>query len=260
MSKITTRSVFYFGTKVTTLNRAIDFTEDGGPEVQATMDVGDYSLTEYAAEIQRVMRIAGTQAYVVTVDRVTRFITISGPDFDFELLTNSGSRVGTSIWTMAGFSTAADYTGSDTYTGSAGAGFEYQTQYPVEKYVSEADSNVRENATRNTTPLGITQAIHFGKGSRIEMDIRLITNLIGLKNEPFYDNVNGVQDARDFMDYVIDGNRLEFMPDVADRSSFVKVTIESTEADRSGLEFRLKNSKTPEFYNTGRLVFRKVLI
>lgn len=256
MSKITTLSIFYFGHNVTTLNRSIDF-DEGGAEIKATLNVGDYTLTEYAAEVRRAMNIAGAQTYTATIDRATRKITISAPS-NFTLRVASGSRVGTTAFTMAGF-TGANRTGANTYQGNIGSGSEYRPQYPLFNYTSTADSKVKETASVNTSAIGVTQLIYFGDGSRPEMNIRLITNNLVTKNTPFFANANGIQNALDFMAYLITKAKVEFMPDVDTRGTFDKLILESTKDSRNGTEFTLLNMKTPDFYETGTLTFRKVL-
>lgn len=257
MSKIITRSAFYFNTVVTSSNYAIDFSE-GGAEIKASLEVGDYSLTEYAAEIQRALRAAGTQLYTVTLNRTTRVLTIAAPS-NFELKCNTGSRAGVAAWTIMGFSTAADRTGANSYAGNSGAGSEYLTQYPVDKYLDPAHSIVFENATYNVTPIGIGQQVSFGDGYRIEMDIRLITNQNLVNQDDFYYNASGIANFLTFIRYVLAKNRAEFMPDIANRSSFYKVVLEKTADDGSGRAFKLKNMKTPEIYHSGDLLFRGVL-
>jgi hypothetical protein len=216
MSKILTLSLFYFGTTVTINNRSIDFDEGAG-ELYADLKVGDYSLTEYAAEVQRALRLAGSQAYTVTFNRASRTLTIAAP-LAFDLLVSSGSRLGTSAWAMMGF-TGADLTGLLSYEGDEGAGEEYQTQHPVNNYLASKDSRVKEQATVNSTPSGITQMINFGDSRRISMNIRLITDLTGVQNLPFFDNANGVDDFRNFMDYLLTKVRVEFMEDVDVRTT-----------------------------------------
>jgi hypothetical protein len=256
MSKLTTLSVFYFGHTVTTQNRSIDF-DEGGAELQATLKVGDYTLTEYAAEIKRVMDIAGTQIYTTSINRSTRAISVSAPS-NFTLRVATGSRIGTTAYTMAGF-TGANRTGSNSYTGNLGSGSEYRPQYPVFNYTSTAHSLVKETASVNISAVGVTQLIYFGEGSRPEMNIRLITNQTGLKNAPFFANVNGVANALTFMSYLITKAKVEFMPDVDNRNLFDKLILESTRDSKNGTEFTLLNMKTPEFYETGDLTFRKVI-
>jgi len=255
MSKITTLSIFFYGHTVTTQNRSIDF-DEGGAEIQATLRVGNYSLTEYLAEVQRAMRVAGTQEYDVGVDRDTRQMVISA-DNPFNLRVVSGSRFATSAFPMMGYD--LEKTGASAYQGDSGTGSEYRPQYPVFNYTSVEDSNVKENASVNVSAVGVTQLIHFGDGSRPEMNIRVITNKTGLKNKPFFENPNGVADARAFMNYLITKAKVEFMPDVDNRASFFKLILESTKDSRNGTEFTLLNMKTPDFYETGTLTFRKVL-
>lgn len=256
MSKITTRSVFYYGLRVTLLSNAIDFSE-GGPEIQATLNVSDYSLSEYAAEVQRAMRAAGTQFYVVTVNRVTRELTISAPN-PFTLLTNTGSRAVQSAYPTMGFSTASDTAALASHVSDFGLGQEYQTQFPVTNYIAFEDTLVKEDFTVNSTAEGVVQAISFGDTRRAEMNIRLITNKTGIQNKNFFDNVNGVAEAKSFVEYILTKAKVEFMPDVADRGTFHKCWLETTEDGSNGSRFVLKNMGTPDFYETGLLTFRKV--
>lgn len=258
MSTIKTLSSFYYGTTVTISNRSIDFNE-GGSELQATLKVGVYSPTEYAAEWQRALREAGSQAYVVALNRTTQKLTVSAPS-NFSLLLATGSRSGTAAWTVSGFGTLANLTGANTYTAANICGKRYEPQYILSRYTAFEHSFVKENATVNTTPSGISQQAHFGEGSRCSMNITLITNKLGLKNPNFVENANGISSALDFMQFLITRGRAEFMPDKATPSSFTKCFLESTKEDKDGSQFELKNMGVPDFYETGDLVFRKVLV
>jgi len=258
MSKILTRSIFYFGTKITRDNRGLDFSEGAGPEINALLKIGDYTLTTLAAEVQRVMRESGALLYDVNVDRATRVITISAPSA-FNLLIDTGAQTLAACWATIGFIYGADQTGLLTYDGTQGAGSEYITQYPVRDYISERDWKVREDATFQVTPSGVGQSISFGNGSRIRMNITLITNILTLQNTPFYPNATGVTDFLDFIEYCMDKNKVEFMPDVADRDAFVKVFLESTSQDKNAFEFNLRNL-SPDIHESGALIFRKVLV
>lgn len=261
MSKITTNSRIFYGTTVTILNRSIDF-DEGGSELQATLKVGAYSLTEYAAEVQRALREAGTQAYTVALNRTSRKLTIAAP-VNFTLRSNTGTRAGTAAWAMMGFSTAANKTGSNSYLADSGAGSEYVCQYPVDKYLAFDDNEVSENATVNVTPAGIVQMVDFGVGARAEMNIRLITNLELYEkcaNPSFVYNATGVTDAKNLLKYLRTKGRVEFMPDKDTPSSFTKCFLESSADDRDATRWELKNMKTPDVYETGRLTFRKVLL
>lgn len=257
MSTIKTLSQFFYGTTVTTQNRSIDFDEGGG-ELRATLKVGTYSATEYVAEWQRALRESGSQAYVCSLNRSTQRMTISAPN-PFSLLNGTGSRLGTSAWTMAGFTTGFNQTGLSSYEGPNRVGKRYVCQYPVSDYVAPEHVIVKESATVNDTPAGITQQVSFGDGIRVSLNIRVITNKTGLKMKPFYENATGISDAMDFVAYLLTKGRLEFMPDWETPANFVKCYLESTREDRDAKRFILKNMKVPDFYETGVLTFRKVL-
>lgn len=261
MSKITTNSLFYYGTTVTAENRSLDF-DEGGPEIQATLNVGSYTPTDFAAEVQRAMRAAGSQLYTVTLNRSTRKLTFVAPLGGANLRSNTGTRVGTGVWTTAGVSTASDHSMNTDHVATNGAGLAYKTQWPVSDYLSFDDNLVKEQGTVSTTPSGISQVIHFGDGSRAEMNIRLITNenlFQACNGESFVYNANGIDDAKSLMSYLVSKGRVEFMPDADAPNSFVKCFLESTPDDRQGLRYRLRNMNTPDVYETGVITLRKVL-
>ena len=258
MSTIKTLSRFYFGTAISSTNRSLDFSE-GGPELQATLKVGSYSATEYAAEWQRALREAGSQNYVVSFNRTTQKLTVSAP-LSFELLRGTGTRIGSGPWAMSGFGTGADLTGANTYTATNICGERYDPQYILADFVSDEDSVVKESATVNTTPAGLVQQVSFGESFRVEMNIRVITDILGLKNANFIENANGISDARNFIAYLLTKGRVEFMRDKDTPTEYIKCFLESTKEDKEGRRFVLKNMGVPDFYETGVLVFRKVLV
>lgn len=256
MSTIKTLSRFFYGTAVTRLVWAVDFNEGAG-ELQATLAVGNYSLTEYGVELQRALRAAGSQAYVVSLNRTTRKFTISAP-LNFSLLAGTGTRIGVGAWSMIG-AAATDKTGANTYTMENGAGSEYNPQYYLDGYTKEGHSIELEDAAVSSTPVGYSQIASFGDGSRVPMNIRLITNKTGLKNTGFVANLNGESDFLTFIKYAMKKGRLEFMPDKTTPATFIKCFLESTSEDRDARKFKLKNMAV-DIYESGTLTFRKVLI
>ena len=254
MSKITTRSLFYYGHTITTANFALDFNE-GGPELKANLNIGDYTLTEFKAEVQRALREAGAQNYTVSLNRTTRKLTITAPSA-FTVLPATGSRSGASGWGLVGFS--ADTTGT-SITGTGASGNAYETQYPVDKYTSIPHSPFKESAAVQTSASGVTQVIYFGDGARPKMNIRLISDQVINQTNYLVKAGFGVSDALQFLNYLITKAKVEFMPNAADPSVFDKVYLESCADSSTGTALRLKNMKTPEFYETGDLTFRKVL-
>jgi hypothetical protein len=258
MSKITTLSTFYYGYIVTKDNNVINFSE-GGPELTATLSINDYTATEYCKEIQTRMRLAGSLNYVCTFDRNTRRITISAPS-NFSLLTATGSQQAVAIWDMAGFTIATDKVGSNSYTGENPSGDEYRTQMTLTDYLSPEDNLVKESAAVNISANGIVQVLEFGNGRRMECTIRGVTNKINTGNVKFYENPNGIDDFRKFMRFLVTKSKLEFMPDVDNRSNFYSLLLEATDSNQRGTSFEIKNMKgASDYFQCGPLVFREVI-
>ena len=256
MSTIQTLSAFYFNTKVESTNYALDFDEGGG-EIQASLDIGDYTMEELATEIARAMNVVGGQTYTCTLNRTTRIYTISASS-NFSLLSFTGSRLGSSIWSTIGYVTTSDKTGANTYDGDNASGSEYRPQFILKDYIARDDFRVKEDAVVNRAVSGEIQSVTYGDGARIQMEINLITNKTGLNQSYFYSNATGKADALTFMNYLITKSKVEFMPDVSTRSTYYKVILESTEESDTGTQFSLKNMQVPDFYTTGPLIFREI--
>lgn len=256
MTKITTLSKFYFGTVVGLLNRSLDFDEGAGV-IQAALNVGDYSLSELAIELQRALRVAGTQDYLVSVDRVTRKVTITAPN-PFDILASTGPNSGSSAWPMLGWADTADYMGANIYVAPDACGSEYITQYPVDLYKAPEHGLRKEQATVNSTATGVVQQISFNDTRTIEMNIRVITDRLGLKNLPFFENPNGVSDFMAFIEFCLRKNKMEFMPDKDVVGAFHICYLERTADSTTATVFELKNMGVPDFYESGLLTFRKV--
>lgn len=258
MSKINTLSVFYYGFVINSTNRFINFRENGGPEISVSLDVDDYTLEGFASAIAQKMTIGGTQEYSVSVDRQTRKLTISAVG-QFDLLCFSGAQAGSSIWPLAGFINA-DQVGANSYESDEGAGFEYRPQLTLTDYLALEDNQVKESSAVNVSANGVVQTLEFGDGERMRCVIRGATNKVNLKITPFYENPNGLQDFRNFMKYLITKAKIEFMPDVGNRSVFYDLLLESSNTDRNGTRFEIENMRgANDFYQCGPLLFRKVI-
>jgi len=263
MSDITTFSQFFYGHTISNGaggglgNNIINFDEGSG-ELTAELNQGDYTLEEFVLEIKRAMDAVGTLAYNVSVDRTTRQITISS-DSAFDLLVISGSQVGTSPWALMGF-TGADRTGLSSYEGDSSSGSVYRPQAIVFDYVSIDDFRTKQDAVVNTSASGKIQTVQFGDVGFIEMNISPISSRTNLNNKTgnFEESATGVEDARDFLNYLITKAKVEFMEDRDTPSNFTKCLLESTQTSRQGTAFRLE-SIIKGFYQTGRLRFREAI-
>lgn len=91
----------------------------GGSELTATVSAGTYTATTLAAAIVTALNAASAGTYTAARSSATGKWTITKSAGTFELLTNTGTNVATSIWSTIGFSTASDNTGALTYTGAS---------------------------------------------------------------------------------------------------------------------------------------------
>lgn len=253
---LSTQSLFYYGHEITSDNYLIDFDEGDG-ELTGELDLGSYTPTEFIAEVKRVLDATGDLTYTVSFDRDTQLITIES-DSDFSLLTNTGTHTGTSPWTLLGFSTAADYSGDDNYEGSSASGSSYYTQFVPQSYVSPDDLQKSVDATVHESASGDVQVFRFGTISFIEMNLTYITSTT-TTGSSIRNNTTGLADAQAFLQYITKKNRIEFMPNSSDTSSFYSVILESTTEDSKGVGYRLKElygRGLPGFFETGLLKFR----
>lgn len=255
---LTTHSKWYYGHEITTLNRKIPFNE-GASELNATLTVGSYTLTEFATEVGRAMTAAGGQTYTASLNRTTRIITISATS-NFQLLTTSGTTIGADCYSLIGFS-GANKTGTNTYTGSVASGSEYSTQFICQDYVSNEDFQGAADAVVNRSASGKVEVVKFGSEEFIELSLKYVTSLTMPSGAPIRNSTTGHADLRSFMQYLITKNRCEFMPDEDTPSTFESVILEKTPEGDKGTAYKLKEmygKGLPGFYETGVLKFRVV--
>lgn len=249
---------FYYGhTVLGTVNASIDFNE-GGPEIQATMNPGDYTLTTYVEEVVRALNAAGSNTYTATVARATGIITINSTG-NFQLLFATGTRVGTSAGPLMGFATA-DTTLGTTAVGTLRSGSRYRPQALVDNHVSASNFVEKTDAVVNESASGKVQVIQFGTTQFHEMDIVLATSkTISQAVSQIEQNLTGEADLRAFMNYAITKAVMEYMPDRDTASTFDSVLLESTPASRQGTGYRLQEIRGgPGYFSTGTLRFRVV--
>ena len=77
---IKTFSAFTYGHTVTEDNQFINFSENGVDELSAVIDVGAYTLADFANKVAQAMNEIGTLNYTCTVDRETLKLTISADE------------------------------------------------------------------------------------------------------------------------------------------------------------------------------------
>jgi hypothetical protein len=255
---LSTYSLFFYGHTVTTENKSLDF-DEGGSELQATLTPGEYTFTEFLSEIKRAMEAVGALTYTVSASRTTRYMTISAAS-NFTLRVASGSRHGTTAYTLMGF-TGSNRTGANTYTSSAGTGSEYEPQYKLQDYVAPEDNLDAVDEKINEAASGVIELVKFGDRQFMECAFHWVTNKSPTGSTLIKLNTSAVANLRSFMTYLCTKAPIEFMPDIGSRATFYKLQLESTQANKAGTGFKLKekvDKKLPGYFESGHLVFRVI--
>jgi hypothetical protein len=163
-------------------------------------------------------------------------------------------------FSLLGFVGASDLTGSASYTGNEASGETYYPQFLLQSYVPPENWIESMDATINKSADGRVEVVRFGEEQKLEFEIKFITDLpmdgLVIKNNP-----SGLQDARDFLSYISQKKRFEFVPDVASTSVFYKVMLDKAPGSDKGTGFKLKELYTqnlPDVYETGILQLKVV--
>lgn len=257
---IKTKSVFYYIDGITSDNLYMNFIEPNQLNIELTAElrIGTYSMSQLVTEVQRALNDAGDNVYTVVFDRDTRIVTISADD-DFDLLVTTGANSGASTYSLLGYT--SNKSGSDTYDADEAFGSSYEPQYFFQDY-KDVDNNVDGiRASVNESASGVIEVVTFGRRSFYEFNIKWITDKAQSKSSPFDEDLNALQNSRDFLDFAITKQNLEFMKDKSDRNTFDVVLLESTRKSRQGTSYELREllgQGLDEYYETGILKFRKV--
>tara|TARA_Y100000593_G_scaffold55043_1_gene102897 strand:+ start:5498 stop:6271 length:774 start_codon:yes stop_codon:yes gene_type:complete len=251
-------SKFYYGHNVTSSNSKIDFNE-GASDLVATLNVGDYSLTEYVAEIQRALNDSGALTYTASVDRDTRYITIAATG-TFSLKAATGANISNAIWTLAGFA-STDVSGAATYTGTSGSGSEFKPQFFLQKYISFDDQESASYSSVNKSAGGKVEVVSFGTEYFCNLEISYQSDIIQAAGSIIENDASGVSNLRTFMQYITKKRKIEFMPDRDTEATFHKCLLEATPSSGDGTGFVLNEylGTLPGYFSTGVLRFRKVI-
>lgn len=274
-----TKPIFYYGIEIEKEFTWIDFKEGAAsPEVSVQLPVGSYSLEELRKLIEDGMNSVGSLSYIVTVDRYTRRLTVLA-DAPFVLLNGTGSHASSSLMSYVGFSTTPTwgdgglygdspliYGESDTALNFAHqaqfpVGFSYQPQYCLQDYL-DADNNreLREAKVNESINGDCIEVIYFGFDELYEFRFKYITNLNMPKDGPIENNPQAVEEVDAFFRWAITKRQIEFIPDLEDVNTYYKIRFEKGGGGRNGTGYKLKElvPKLPEFYDTGKLTFRRL--
>lgn len=255
---ITTRSAFTYGHKITSDNENIDFTEDGATELTATIEIGSYYLNEFADAIAVALNTIGDNAYTVTLDRVTRKFTIAA-DSTFDLLVTTGSTTAISAFSLMGFT--SNKTGGSSYESDVASGSVYYPQAPLRDFIDFDDVQESVQAKVNESSSGEIEVVSYGTRYLMECNIKYATDINVSASDYIENNATGVSDLREFLQYIVGKNPIEFIADKTDFTTFESCLLESTQRSGDGTGFQLRElySEGLAFYfESGKLVFRRL--
>ena len=250
-------SKFYYGHNVTSSNSKLDFIEGAGSELTATLNVGDYSLTEYVTELQRALNDAGALTFTVTAARATRYITIAATGA-YTLLAATGTNIANGVWTLAGY-VATNVTGT-SLVGTNGSGSEFLPQFKLQKFISFDDQESASYSNVATSASGLVEVVSFGTDNFMNCEIAYQTNLTQAAGSVVENQSSGSDNLRTFMQYITTKRKIEFIPDRNTTGTYTKCLLESTPSNGNGTGFVLTEylGSLPGFFSSGTLRFRKV--
>jgi hypothetical protein len=255
---ITTRSQFFYGHTISEDNQWIDF-DEGGSELSVQLDIGDYTLTEFAAELAAKMTQEGALTYTATINRATRKITLAAGS-NFALRVTTGTHLATSAFSLVGFT--SNKSGSSSYLADIESGSVYRPQAVFRDYVPFIDNNAAQSSVVNESESGIVETVSFGSKRIAQMNIWLITDKAQQSFSSTENNPNARAEARAFLEYATSKAKFEFMEDRATPATFDKVILEKTQESDKGTAYRLKkmfNNGVEGYYESGEIELRKVI-
>lgn len=250
-----TQSAWIYGHTIDVNNNAINFSELGDPqELLAEIEVGSYSLTDFADAVASAFNSVSSQEYTVTLDRETRKLTISAGN-DFELLVTTGQQVAISAWSLMGFS--LDKAGDNSYEADFASGSIYLPQFLLQDFIDFEDDQDVSNSKVNKSASGNNiEVISYGKELKMSCNITLATNIVSqvaITSDP-----QGKDKLRLFMEYASTKAPLEFLENINSFNDFNKCLLNSTPESRDGVGFRLKELYSRGligYFETGKLEF-----
>lgn len=247
-----------YGFDINSLNKYVNFKNAiGGPVITAELRVGNYTATQFMAEMKRAMEfIDGVYKYTWAIDRtinsgLTNEVTVTTTAPYFDLLFGSGPNYLNSPRPILGFD-QMDYTGALQYTGSTHAGSILIPEYPTYDYLGP-DDMVTNDGVKNVSASGVKETLVFAQMFFIQGEWKYITNFGGRTQHTEWQN---------FLKYATRQLQFEFTPSInEDPETFYQVTLESTGGDSNGMGYTLKQMRGEglyRFYGTGTMKMRVI--
>jgi hypothetical protein len=255
---INTYSKFYYDLTILSSNKYLDFDEGAGALV-AQVVPGTYTLEDLAQAVEDALNEAGSFQYTVTTNRASRLITIAstGPT-DYLAATGTNVVLGASAFPTLGYP-ATDVFNSTSFVSSTAIGSVYSPQYKLQDFVDQEDSRKNRDATGSKSASGKVELQSFGIDRFFEFSIKFATNIYQPAGGPILNKSSGVQDLRDFMQWLMDKNYVEFMPDSATPNTYYRVVLEQAPGSNEGSGYKLQEQYgrgLAGYFESGILTFR----
>jgi len=245
------KSLFLYSLTVDASNQNLPFKAALlGPQLNAVLAAGFYSLTDLAIQIEGAMNAADpSNTYTVAIDRTVMSgtenrITISTNGTFLSLLFATGTTAASSCRDLISFG-IFDYTGFLTYTNGATSGVALLTEWFGNNY-QPPEVFVKNFGTVNVSTNGTKEAITW-----------TVQRFIGVeyKYEP---QAKVLTEWRDFISWIIQQKPFDYTPEISLPNVVHDVTLEKSSDDGKGLGFNMKEM-IPQFpfqYTTGAMTFR----
>ena len=245
-------SSILYGLQISSSNSSLDFQNaSGGPQINATLNSGYYSLQDLGAEVVRAMQAADpVNTYAYSIDRTfsggtQNRLTISTVTGTYlSLLFGTGTRLATSVGPTLGFA-ATDRTGALSYQGTLSCGTLLLPSLVGYTYLPPSFMQ-KMIGTPNISAAGIKETIYFATHQFFQVEFKYEPELkISTEWAPF-------------MQWASKGRPLEFCPDITAPSVVFNCTLEKTSYDGKGMgyQFREMLPDFPFLYTTGQMVYR----
>lgn len=245
------KSMFLYGLEVRDDNQNLPFRAVlAGPELNAVIPAGFYSLTSLITQIAASMHVADPiHTYTVTADRTVsggteNRITISTSGSYLDLLFATGTTAASSVRDLIAFG-IFDYTGSTMYTNGDSSGTPLVTEWYGKNY-QPPEVFTKNFGSVNVSTSGEKEAITW-----------TIQRFIGVEyeHEP---QPKVLTEWRDLINWMIQQKPFDFTPEISSPTTVHEVTLEKSTDDGKGLGFNMKEmSPLKSFmFTTGPMTFR----
>ena len=248
---LTDKSLLLWGLEVRADNQNLPFKAAAlGPQLNAVLRVGYYSLTSLLAEIKAALQAADpAHTYTVTANRTVNAntenrITISTNGTFLSLLFATGTTAASSCRDLIAFG-IFDYTGNTSYTNGASTGDTIVTEWWGFNY--QPPQVYKKNfGTVNVATSGEKEAITW-----------TVQRFIGVEYR-FEPQAKVLVDWQAWIDWAIQQKPFDFTPEIKSPTVVYDVTLEKSSEDGKGLGFNMRE-QVPQYpfrYSTGALTFR----